>query len=166
MTTDSPAPPRPAPRRIAVVGSGISGLASAWLLSQHHEVTLFEAAPRIGGHSNTVSVTDADGGQVPVDTGFIVYNDATYPNLHALFTHLGVVTQPTTMSFAICLAEGNLEYSGSGLGQWLGFEEWPEDGRKPWQFVSFPESDEDSHFWSDSGVGHGFGDGYDMFDKR
>ena len=82
-------------QRIAVVGSGISGLSAAWLLSQRHSVTLFEADTRIGGHSHTVLV---DG--TPVDTGFIVYNEATYPNLTALFRHLGVATRPTEMSFA------------------------------------------------------------------
>ena len=73
---------------IAVVGSGISGLSAAWLLSKRHRVTLFEAESRLGGHSHTV---DACG--VAVDTGFIVYNEATYPNLSALFDHTGVVTK-------------------------------------------------------------------------
>ena len=95
---------------IAVVGSGISGLSAAWLLSQRHRVTLFEAENRLGGHSNTV---DASG--VPVDTGFIVYNEATYPNLTALFGHLGVATKPSDMSFAVSLDDGRLEYSGTGL---------------------------------------------------
>ena len=97
-------------QRIAVVGAGITGLACAWLLSQRHEVTLFEAAPRLGGHSHTV---EADG--VPVDTGFIVYNEPAYPNLTALFTHLGVETRATTMSFSVSLHGGALEYAGSSL---------------------------------------------------
>src|ERR1700761_9502283 len=80
---------------IAVVGSGISGLSAAWLLSQRHRVTLFEADVRIGGHSHTVMA-----GGTPVDTGFIVYNEQTYPNLTALFRHLGVPTKPTEMTFA------------------------------------------------------------------
>lgn len=96
---------------IAVVGSGISGLSAAWLLSQRHRVTLFEAADRLGGHSNTV---EADG--VPVDTGFIVYNERTYPNLTALFAHLGVPTRETVMSFAVTLDQGRLEYSGDLRG--------------------------------------------------
>lgn len=96
---------------IAVIGSGISGLAAAWLLNQNHRVTLFEQEARPGGHTNTVTV---DG--VPVDTGFIVYNQANYPNLTALFDHLGVATQPSDMSFAASLAGGELEYSGTGLG--------------------------------------------------
>ncbi|MBB5373431.1 NAD(P)/FAD-dependent oxidoreductase [Acidocella aromatica] len=97
-------------RRIAVVGAGISGLACAWLLSQRHDVTLFEAEPRLGGHSHTVEV---DG--VPVDTGFIVYNEPAYPNLTALFAHLGVATRGTDMSFSVSLRDGALEYAGSNL---------------------------------------------------
>lgn len=97
--------------RIAVVGSGISGLSAAWLLAKNHEVTLFEADDRLGGHSHTV-----EAGGIPVDTGFIVYNEITYPNLAALFDHLGVETQASTMSFAVSLDEGRLEYSGTGLG--------------------------------------------------
>lgn len=99
------------PLDIAVVGSGISGMACAWLLSQAHSVTLYEAAPRLGGHTNTV---EADG--QAVDTGFIVYNEATYPNLTALFASLGVATQPTDMTFAVSLDAGRLEYSGTDLG--------------------------------------------------
>ncbi|WP_144905303.1 NAD(P)/FAD-dependent oxidoreductase [Novosphingobium taihuense] len=96
---------------IAVVGSGISGLSAAWLLSKRHRVTLFEADERLGGHSNTVEV---DG--VPVDTGFIVYNERTYPNLTALFAHLDVPTRETVMSFGVTLDQGRLEYSGDIRG--------------------------------------------------
>lgn len=96
---------------IAIVGSGISGLSAAWLLSKRHRVTLFEADDRIGGHSHTVMAA-----RVPVDTGFIVYNEQTYPNLTALFDHLGVPTKPTEMSFAVSLDRGRLEYSGTDLG--------------------------------------------------
>jgi predicted NAD/FAD-binding protein len=95
---------------IAVVGSGISGLGAAWLLSRRHAVTLFEAGPKIGGHSNTI---DWEG--TPVDTGFIVYNESTYPNLTALFRHLDVPTKASNMSFAASLDDGRLEYSGSDL---------------------------------------------------
>lgn len=101
---------------IAVVGSGISGLSAAWLLSQRHQVTLFEAAERIGGHSNTVEFSSSSG-PVAVDTGFIVYNETTYPNLTALFRALNVETAPSNMSFAVSLGEGAFEYSGgNGLG--------------------------------------------------
>ena len=97
--------------KIAIVGSGISGLSAAWQLSRSHSVTLYEADSRIGGHSHTVDV-----GGVAVDTGFIVYNEATYPNLTALFEHLGVATKPSNMSFAVSLDDGAFEYSGSSAG--------------------------------------------------
>jgi hypothetical protein len=105
-------------KRIAVIGSGVSGLSAAWLLAQRHEVTLYEAAPRLGGHSFTV---DAQVGEttVPVDMGFIVYNELTYPNLTAMLGHLGVATQPTDMSFAVSLEGGAVEYGGLGLAPLL-----------------------------------------------
>jgi len=107
-------------KRVAVVGTGISGLAAAWLLSKRHHVVLYERENRIGGHSNTVvaQLREADGNavEVPVDTGFIVYNTASYPNLIALFEQLDVPTAPTSMSFAVSLDDGAYEYSGSGLG--------------------------------------------------
>jgi predicted NAD/FAD-binding protein len=101
-------------QRIAVIGSGISGLSSAWLLSTRHDVTVYEAADRLGGHSNTIDV-QTKRGAVPVDTGFIVYNEATYPNLTALLQHLGVATQPSCMSFGVSLDGGRLEYAGTDL---------------------------------------------------
>ncbi len=110
-------PPAPAdgrPLRIAVVGGGISGLSCAWLLAARHDVTVFEAEGRMGGHSHTV---DALCGlrQVPVDTGFIVYNEPAYPNLTALFRHLDVPTRASDMSFAVSLDGGGLEYAGTDL---------------------------------------------------
>ncbi len=100
--------------KIAVVGTGISGLSAAWLLSGRHEVTLFEAAERAGGHSNTVLVNDGFK-DVPVDTGFIVFNRATYPNLTALFHHLGVRTERSNMSFAVSLRDHSFEYSSDPI---------------------------------------------------
>ena len=105
--------------KIAVVGSGISGLACAWLLSKRHEVTLFERDTRLGGHSNTVMAGSADD-PIGIDTGFIVYNEVTYPNLTALFAHLSVETARSNMSFAVSLDAGRYEYSGSGLGGLFG----------------------------------------------
>ncbi|MBX3504054.1 MAG: FAD-dependent oxidoreductase [Parvibaculum sp.] len=117
-TSGPSASPRPVRRlRIAVVGSGISGLSAAWLLSRRHEVVLFEKDTRPGGHSNTLVVGCAEG-EVPVDTGFIVYNELNYPNLTALFRHLDVETQASNMSFAASLETGGkrrFEYSGAGL---------------------------------------------------
>lgn len=103
--------------RLAVIGTGISGMSAAWLLSQRHDVTVYERNDRVGGHSHTMDVPTC-GGVVPVDTGFIVYNEAAYPNLTALFAHLEVPTEPSDMSFAVSLDGGRLEYSGckfSGL---------------------------------------------------
>jgi uncharacterized protein len=97
-------------QRIAVIGSGISGLSAAWALSKVHDVTLYEADSRTGGHANTVTISVA-GVQTPVDTGFIVFNDWTYPNLIALFDHLGVAVEPSNMSFGISLNDGALEYA-------------------------------------------------------
>lgn len=100
---------------IAVIGSGISGLSAAWLLSQRHDVTIFEAADRLGGHSNTVEFESANG-RVAVDTGFIVYNEVTYPNLTALFRALDVPTVASNMSFAVSLDDGAFEYAGGTAG--------------------------------------------------
>lgn len=100
--------------RIAVIGGGISGLAAAWLLKQAHEVSLFEAADYLGGHTNTVDV-DLEGQRHPVDTGFLVHNDLTYPQLIALFRHLGVETYPSRMSFSVQVPGDNLEWAGSSL---------------------------------------------------
>jgi predicted NAD/FAD-binding protein len=97
-------------KTVAVIGSGVSGLSAAWLLTRSREVTLYEAAERLGGHSDTF---DWDG--VGVDCGFIVYNERTYPNLTALFRHLKIATEPSDMSFAVSIDDGDFEYSGGGL---------------------------------------------------
>ncbi len=106
-------------QRIAVVGAGISGLASAWLLSREHEVTLFEAGSYLGAHTNTVDVT-LEGKTHPVDTGFLVFNERTYPNLIAMFALLGVESVETEMSFAVSLENPDLEWAGSNLATVFG----------------------------------------------
>ena len=106
-------------KKIAIVGSGISGLSAAWLLDKRHDVTLYEKLPRVGGHSNTV-LAPLDGRDVPVDTGFIVYNPPAYPNFVEFLSALGVETAPTEMSFAASLEGGRLEYSGTGLSGLFG----------------------------------------------
>lgn len=101
-----------------MVGAGIAGLATAWLLSRHHHVVLYEANNYLGGHTNTVDVS-LDGVTHPVDTGFLVFNHRTYPNLMAMFRHLGVATAASEMSFAISLGDAanpGLEWSGCSLG--------------------------------------------------
>jgi uncharacterized protein len=100
--------------KIAVIGSGISGLSAAWLLSSAHQVTLFEANAYLGGHTNTVDVT-LDGIAHPVDTGFLVYNDRTYPNLIALFEALGVRSAESDMSFSVQVEAERLEWAGNNL---------------------------------------------------
>jgi uncharacterized protein len=98
-------------KKIAVIGSGIAGAAAAWALNPVHDVTLFEAAPRPGGHTATMDI-DYDGTPISVDTGFIVYNELNYPLLTALFQHLDVKTHASEMSFALSLDDGALEWSG------------------------------------------------------
>jgi uncharacterized protein len=101
---------------IAVIGTGISGMSAAWLLSQRHDVTVYERENRLGGHSHTVDAAGAKG-NTPVDTGFIVYNDRNYPNLVALFEHLKVPTKASEMSFAVSVNDGALEYGTTTFGQ-------------------------------------------------
>jgi predicted NAD/FAD-binding protein len=96
--------------RVAIVGSGIAGMSAAYFLRDHAAITVFEKEPRIGGHTHTV---DIDGKSF--DTGFMVYNEVTYPHLTRLFSQLGVRTQPTDMSFSVQVLSKNLEYSGSSL---------------------------------------------------
>jgi len=100
--------------KIAIVGSGISGLVSAHLLHPAHEVTVFEASPRIGGHTNTVDV-ELDGERHAVDTGFIVYNERTYPSFTRLLGRLGVDTQPSDMSFGLACEHTGLEWASPSL---------------------------------------------------
>jgi predicted NAD/FAD-binding protein len=100
--------------KTAIVGSGISGLATAWLLNQHHQVTLFEAADYIGGHTHTVDV-ELEGKRYGVDTGFLVFNQRAYPNLTAMLRVMNIETVATEMSFAVSMADPQLEWAGSTL---------------------------------------------------
>lgn len=100
--------------KIAVVGSGISGLGAAWLLSRQHEVVLFERQSRLGGHTHTHRVVQA-GKEYSVDTGFIVHNPLNYPLLNRMFDELGVGSQPTTMGFSVQDARTGLEYNATSL---------------------------------------------------
>jgi len=96
--------------KIAVIGAGVAGLGAAWSLSRENDVVVYEREDRFGGHACTVDVPTADGAR-PVDMGFIVYNERNYPNLVALFDHLGVPTSDSDMSFAVSLDEGRYEYA-------------------------------------------------------
>lgn len=100
-------------KHIAVIGAGIAGLAAAHLLSRRHRVQLFEKETRLGGHTNTV-LLDTPNGRLPLDTGFLVHNDRTYPNLVRLFGELGVATRDSDMSFAVSCRRTGLEYSSRG----------------------------------------------------
>ena len=102
-------------KHVVVIGSGISGLAAAWLISRRHRVTLLERDDRLGGHTHTV-VIDTERGRQPLDTGFLVHNRKTYPNLVRLFEELGVETRESDMSFSVSAAESGFEYSSRGLG--------------------------------------------------
>ena len=100
--------------KIAIVGAGVSGLTAAYVLSDHHEVTLFEREETLGGHAHTV---DAPGGDAdyPVDTGFLVYNEVTYPKFIALLERLGVRSRESSMSFSYQDVRSGLEWKGSSL---------------------------------------------------
>ena len=98
--------------KIAIIGSGISGLTAAYLLNQQHDITLFEARDRLGGHTATEDVSIGDEFW-KIDTGFIVYNDWTYPNFIRLMDEVGVASQESDMSFGVSCEETGLEYAGS-----------------------------------------------------
>ena len=101
--------------KIAVIGSGISGLSSAYFLSKKYKVDLYEKEDHFGGHSFTYEIKEDDK-IVPVDLGFIVFNEVTYPNLVNFFNELKVPYEKSDMSFSVSIKNSNVEYSGSGLG--------------------------------------------------
>jgi len=101
--------------RIAVVGAGVSGLSAAWLLGSRHQVTLFEGDGRLGGHAHTVDAPGGPDGVIPVDTGFIVFNEDNYPNFTALLKHLGTPSIDADMALSVSLDDGAFEYSSGSL---------------------------------------------------
>jgi len=103
--------------RIAIIGTGIAGNAAAYALSGRADIVVYERELRPGGHSHTVEI-DYDGARIAVDTGFIVYNELNYPDLTALFAHLGVETHPSTMGFSFSRDDGRTEWAGKGTGFW------------------------------------------------
>ncbi len=104
--------------KVAIVGAGVSGLVTAYLLSKNHDVTIFERNAYFGGHSNTVATT-GPGGEVQLDTGFLVYNEPAYPQFSALLAELGVATQPSDMSFSVTCEACDLQYSSRGIAGFL-----------------------------------------------
>lgn len=102
--------------KIAIIGSGIAGLGAAYALSQKYDITLYERDSRFGGHANT-EVINVEGEEIAVDTGFIVYNEVNYPNLTALFAHLGTPTKPSDMSFGFSMKGGQFEYACDNLNK-------------------------------------------------
>lgn len=122
-------------KRIAIIGSGISGLSAAYYLSRVHEVHVFERDDRLGGHTHTVMVDSSDG-KIPVDTGFIVHNDRNYPKFCGLMDELGISTQASDMSFAVTERGGAFEYSSRGIG---GFFAQKRNAVSPSQWKLFRE---------------------------
>ena len=100
--------------QIGIIGAGVAGLSAAWMLRERYSVELLEQRNTLGGHTNTILVEEGDTA-IPVDTGFIVYNEPNYPYLTALFEHLGVASRSSDMSFAVSLSDGAVEYAGSSI---------------------------------------------------
>ena len=100
--------------KIAIVGTGIAGNIAAYMLRDQHELTVYEAGSYIGGHTNTIDVRDGDR-TIAVDTGFIVFNDRTYPNFIRILDEIGQASIPSVMSFSVRTEDGKLEYNGANL---------------------------------------------------
>lgn len=101
--------------KIAIIGSGIAGLTAGYILSQKHDITIFEKNDYVGGHCRTKEI-ELDGKTIPIDTGFVVFNKENYPNLVRLLNRLGIKYQPSKMSFGVSINNGELEYSNQSLG--------------------------------------------------
>ncbi len=102
-------------KKVAIIGTGIAGMSCAAKLHPHFDISVFEKNDYIGGHTNTVTVSEGQNA-IPIDTGFMVYNETTYPELTKLFRELGVKTKPTSMSFSVQHSKSNLEFAGTGWG--------------------------------------------------
>jgi predicted NAD/FAD-binding protein len=105
--------------KIAIIGTGIAGLGASYLLHPHHDIAVYEKADRIGGHARTLTI-DYDGAQIPVDTGFIVFNEPNYPHLSAMFRHLDVATHESDMTFAATIRDGWLEWGAKNFDTVIG----------------------------------------------
>ena len=105
--------------KIAVIGAGIAGMTAAYILSKRYQVVIYEAADRLGGHTATKTVHH-QGREYKIDTGFIVFNDWTYPNFEQLLARLAIDRQPTTMGFSVTCENTGLEYSGNNLNGFFG----------------------------------------------
>lgn len=155
--------------RVAVIGSGISGLSAAWLLSKSADVTLIDNAARLGGHTNTIDALTPDG-PIPVDTGFIVYNEQNYPNLTAFLDHFDIETASTDMGFAVSTDNGRMEYCGRNFNGLFGQRRnllSPRHWRMVTDIVRFFKSAEQhvAESGSDMGIGkflklHGYSDAF------
>ena len=106
-------------KRVAIIGTGIAGLGCAHFLHRHFDLTLYEINDYAGGHTNTISVTE-ENRSVPIDTGFMVFNEVTYPNLTRLFRELDVAVKPTKMSFSVQYLPTGLEFCGTSLNHLFG----------------------------------------------
>ena len=118
--------------RIAVIGGGVSGLVATYLLQRAHDVELFEARATAGGHTNTVLVREASGKHVPLDVGFVVYSERTYPTFRRLLEELDVETRQSDMSFGVSCEDDGFEYSSRGLRGYLGNSRNPFNLRRAW----------------------------------
>jgi phytoene dehydrogenase-like protein len=136
---------------VAVIGAGVSGLTAAYLLSRTHDVTLFEAEDRLGGHAHTHDVTDSDGRRHAVDSGFIVHNDVTYPWLRKLFGELDVQVRSTEMSMSVRCEGCGLEYAGCAAARSSRAASRPRflpdagrSGGSTWRALAFPRTRRES----------------------